>query len=142
MDFRTNHKSTQTLAPAAQTATANGATVDTQDEKRVAHEVCVGAYTDGTHTITFEESANGSAWTAVPAARLKMPSDAPTGVVVGASLVIDDAAEDSQNYTVEVNTFERYHRAVKTVAGATTGAVYGANVISGDPRYAGAGQFA
>lgn len=140
-DFRTNWIPRQTFAPAAQTADADGATVDTQHEKRSAFEVNVGLFTDGVHTITFEDSPDGSTWTAIAAANLKMPSDAPTGVVVGASLVIDDVAEDNQVYTVEYNGIERYLRAVKAITGETTGAVYGVNVVSGDRRYAGAGQF-
>lgn len=141
-DFRTNWIPRITLAVAAITATANGATVDTVLESRAAFEVVAGAYTDGTHTIKFQDSPDGSTWTDVAAANLKMPDDAPAGVVVGATLVIDGAGDGGQIYVVEYLGIQRYLRAVTTVAGTTTGALYGVNVVGGDRRYTGTSQFA
>lgn len=141
-DFKSNWRLVQTMPPAAHTATANGATVDTQNDKRAAFDVNVGLFTDGTHTIKFQDSDDGSTWADIAAADLAMPDDAPAGVVVGATLVIDDAAEDNQHYVVQYLGIKRYLRAVRTLAGTTTGAVFGISVVAGESRYLGVSQLA
>ena len=141
-DYVSNHKARQTLPPIIRTATATGATIDRKDEKRAAFELVVGLWVDGVHTVTFEESADGSAWSTIAAAKTRMPDDAPAGVVVGATIVIDAAAEDNVNYLVGYTGQLRYLRAKITSSGTTTGALIGINVVSSDLRYSGVSEFA
>ncbi|MFB7421588.1 hypothetical protein ACFC1L_44385, partial [Streptomyces sp. NPDC056210] len=126
-----NHvRAKATLAIAARTATANGTTVDralsgasgTNEWFSTAMLVVhTGAITDGTHAITVEVSDNGTDWAAAPAAHIQgsLPS-------VGSS-------NDDALYEVGYIGPSRYLRAVTTVAGATTGGVYGATILLGFP---------
>lgn len=114
------------LAPAAVTASANGATADRQaggdNFQSALVEVSVGTWTDGTHTISLEDSDDGSSWAAVAASDLS-----------GTLPVISDATtDDSVIAAVDYVGVKQYVRVVTTVAAATTGAVYGANVVLGD----------
>ena len=134
----------QTLAPAARTATANGSSVRSGREgyPRAAH-FHLGLYTDGTHTFTFEDSPDGSSWTALTASQLAFPSGLATGVEVGASIVIDNVAEDNTSFKVGLLSEEDYTRVVHTVAGGpSTGLVSGVDIETGPPLRAagGAGQ--
>ncbi len=114
------------LAPAAVTASANGAGVDRQaggdNFQSALVEVSVGAWTDGSHTISLEESDDDSVYTAVAA-----------GDLSGTLPVISDAStDDSVIAAVDYIGVKQFVRPVTTVAAATTGAVYGVNVVLGD----------
>jgi hypothetical protein len=68
--------------------------------------------TDGTHTITAEESNNDSDYTAV----------------VGADSLALTSANDNTVHVLNFQRAKQYVRAVKTVAGASTGGIYGVSV--------------
>lgn len=107
------------LRPAARTATASGSTVDLANQLSNMVVFEVGTITDGTHTPTVEESdASGSGFTTVAAADL-----------VGTLAALATNTDQKVGYIGK----KRYVRAVVTVAGATTGGVYGAHVIT-QPR--------
>ena len=101
------------LRPAARTSTGNGSGVDllTGDGGSCAI-IQAGTITDGTHTVTVEESNDNSTYTAVSGADSKAL-----------------AAADSDTVTLlNFTRTKRYVRAVTTVAGATTGGLYGVAV--------------
>lgn len=116
------------LNAAARTATANGLTVDTAGFgggcQAATFYVVTGAYTDGTHTLKAQESTDDSVW-----------ADVAAGDLDGTFAVIA-ASGDANKVLSEVNYRggKRYVRAVTTVTGATTGAVYGAYVLLGSAR--------
>lgn len=107
----------QTISPAARTATVNGAGVDLQGFNSAAIVITPGTITDGTHTPKVEESDDNAAWNDVPAAAL-----------VGTLAAIASNTVQKVGY----KGGKRYLRVTSTVAGATTGGVYGAQVIRGD----------
>ncbi|MBT9154963.1 MAG: hypothetical protein DDT39_01653 [Firmicutes bacterium] len=111
----------QTLTPAARTATAIGTTVDLATFRAATIYIVAGVRTDGTHTPAIQESTDGTTWTAVPAARL-----------IGAPIDIVTNAVQEIGYIGAL----RFVRVTVTVAGATTGAVYGAIVVRGRPQSA------
>lgn len=116
--------SARSLSPAARTASANGAGVDLQGFDSATLVVCTGTITDGTHTITVEESDDNSVFTAVAAADL---------IGAGPAVV---AANDDVQFEFGYKGTKRYVRAVATVAGATTGGIYAVCVVRGHPRKA------
>ena len=73
--------------------------------------VSVGVCTDGSHTVTIEESADDSTYAAV----------------TGAAFSAFTASTDLQSYwgTIDLKKRKKYIRAVTTVAGATTGTLVG-----------------
>ena len=104
------------LAPAARTASANGAGVDVANVGEVTVHWVVGAITDGTHTPKIQESDDNSTYTDVDAAHL-----------VG-SLA---ALAASTNQKIGYIGARRYVRAVTTIAGSpSTGGVYAAVVVA------------
>ncbi|ASQ10647.1 hypothetical protein [Sinorhizobium meliloti] len=107
-----------TLEPAARTASANGAGVDLRGYNSALVQVVAGVWTDGTHTPKLQESDDDSTYTDVAAADL-----------LGSFTVIDGADDDAQTFKVGYKGNKRYIRGATTVAGATTGAVYGMIVI-------------
>lgn len=109
----------QTLTPAARTATATGTTVDLAGFNVAAFVVAAGTVTDGTHTPDPEESDDGSAWSNIAAQHL---SGTPAAIVTGAVQEIGYLGS------------KRYVRMNVTVAGATTGGVYGCHVIRSGAR--------
>ncbi|PWV66006.1 hypothetical protein [Plasticicumulans acidivorans] len=106
------------LVPAARTATANGTGIDLQGFRAATVIVSAGTITDGTHTPKVQESDDNSAWTDVDAADL-------TGLLVA---IISASVQE-----VGYRGLKRYLRVVSTVSGATTGGVYSASVIRGQP---------
>ncbi len=115
-----NHLSVATtLAPAARTAAATGATVDLAGYEGALIQAVVGTVTDGTHTLTVEESADGTTWAAVAASNLQ-GSFANLG--------------SNTNQKVGYLGTKRYIRVNASVTGATTGGVYGVVVVRGNPR--------
>lgn len=111
------------LVPAARTATANGTGVDTAGYESAMVVVSTGTITDGTHTIEVQESADNATFTAVADADLQGTEPAIV------------AADDNKIFRIGYKGSKRYLRAVVTVSGATTGGVYGANVVRGDNRH-------
>lgn len=106
------------LTPAARTATANGTGVDLSTYRAAAVVFVVGTITDGTHTPKLQESDDNSTFTDVAAAN-------QSGTLA--------ALATGVNQEVSYLGTKRYIRAVSTVAGATTGGVYGAVVARGVP---------
>jgi hypothetical protein len=121
-DLYNNLHVVESLPAAARTATANGAAVDRANFGSVMVAVHAGDVTDGTHTIKLQTSANGSSgWTDVPAEELQGSFSALTSSV------------DSRVVEVGYLGSGRFLRVVSTVASATSGGVFGATVLLGDP---------
>lgn len=122
----TNVTARQTLPPAARTATANGTGVDrnvgANMHRTAMVVVSAGAITDGTHTIEVQDSDDNSTFAAVADAFLQ---GAEPAVV---------AADDNKLFFIGYIGSRRYLRVVTTVAGATTGGIYGADILLGEPR--------
>ncbi len=127
-DLYSEHTTVQTLVPAARTANGNGTTVDRgqngDDFASAMFVVTAGTITDGTHTIVVEHSDNDAAWSAVAAGDLQ---GVPPAIL---------AADDNKRFEVGYQGKKRFLRANVTVAGATTGGVYGVLVLLGRPRVA------
>lgn len=121
-DLYNNIGIAQSLPPAARTANANGTGVDLQGFDGAVVEIATGAITDGTHTFEVKESDDNSTFTAVADADLQ-----GTEPALGA---IDDNVIKKIGYMGS----KRYIRVDVTVAGATSGGVYSANVIRGHAR--------
>lgn len=127
-DIYSNVLTKQTLVPAARTATATGTAVDRNEDGSMFQDalvvVAAGVITDGTHTIEVQDSDDNVTFAAVADEFLQ-----------GAEPAIA-AANDNGTYELGYLGRKRYLRVVSTVAGATTGGVYGAAVILSDPRIA------
>jgi hypothetical protein len=101
------------LAPAARTASANGSAIDLANYLENMVVFAPGTITDGTHTPKLQESADNSSW-----------SDVAAADQVGTLAALASNTIQKVSYIGR----RRYIRAVVTVAGATTGGVYGVNV--------------
>ncbi|MBC7193872.1 hypothetical protein [Marinobacter sp.] len=119
VDLYNNLSVATTLAPAARTANANGSAVDLQGYEGALIQAIVGTITDGTHSLTVEESADGATWTAVAAADLQGSF---------ANLV------SNTNQKVGYLGTKRYIRVNAAVTGATSGGVYAVVVLRGNSR--------
>lgn len=116
----------QCLNPAVRSTTATGGTVDLQGYESAEMIIAAGAWTDGVHTMSAEESDDDSTFTAVVA-----------GDLIGAMPVIDGAADDDQAYRVGYRGEKRYIRPKVTVTGSpATGVLIGVVVVRGHPRHA------
>ena len=105
------------IAPAAITATATGTGVDLLNYNSVVAVITPGTIADGTHTPKLMESDDDSTYT-----------DVDTTDLHGAfSAIASDAVQ-----TVGYIGIKRYVRIVSTVAGATTGGVYGGHILLGN----------
>jgi hypothetical protein len=125
-DLHHDMSGVQSLAPAARTASANGTGVDLRGYEGALVLVDAGAYTDGAHAFTLEESDDDSTYTDVAAAD-----------ILGSEPTIDDAAEDNMVYTFGYRGGKRYVRVVQTVTGSpSTGLIAGAAVLRGRPHHA------
>lgn len=117
------------LKPVARTATANGTAVDRVDGSNASmfQDALVvinsGTVTDGTHTITIEDSDDNSTWATVTSSGYE--GDAPPALT---------SANDEAVYETRYVGGKRYLRVVTTVSGATTGGLYAAEVVLADPR--------
>ncbi|MER9170919.1 hypothetical protein NKI12_26910 [Mesorhizobium australicum] len=111
---------TQSLAPAARNTSANGTGVDVNGYSGAVFVIGIGAWTDGTHTFDMQESDDNSTFTSVAAGQLQ-----------GTEPVVSSAPTASKVYKVGYLGTRRYLRVAVTVAGATTGAVYGASIMLG-----------
>lgn len=112
-------KATQSIAPAAHIATATGTSVDLGEARTAEIIVNCGTVTDGTHTLSVQESDDNTTFTAVAAADLL------------GSLPALTTSNGDQVHEVGYIGHKRYLRAVATVSGATTGAVYGVAIQVG-----------
>ncbi|MFE3378347.1 hypothetical protein [Streptomyces anulatus] len=126
-DIYSNVLVKQSLTPAVRTATATGTAVDRNAGGGAMFQnalvvVTTGVITDATHTITVEDSADGTSYATVAAEYLQ--GTAPAIV----------AADDSKTYELGYLGRKRYLRVVSTVAGATTGGAVAALVVLSDPR--------
>lgn len=117
-----------TLTPAARTASANGTTVDRAEDSSMFQDalvvITVGTVTDGTHTFEVQHSDDNSSWAAVADADLQGAEPAVT------------SSTDETVYEIGYKGVKRYLRAATTVASATTGGLYGAQVVLSNPRVA------
>lgn len=120
-DLKSNIDVVQSLVPAARTASANGTGVDLKGYMGAVVVFAPGAITDGTHTPKLQESDDNATFSDVAA-------DDQLGTLAAL------AANTVQR--VGYRGAKRYVRAVVTVAGATTGGVYGAAVVRGYPHEA------
>ena len=96
--------------------TVNGVAVDMKGYHSLMFFVDSDAWTDGTHTLTLEDSPDNSTWTAVSG---------------GPSIVIDGAADDDQAYKAEYQGNKRYVRPVLVTASSTIGAIIGSLGVRG-----------
>ncbi|MFK5949266.1 MAG: hypothetical protein QM500_10920 [Methylococcales bacterium] len=105
------------LAIAVRTASANGSGIDLQGFNSAVVVLTPGTITDGTHTPKVQESDDDSTYTDVAATDL-----------VGT--LADLTSDTVQKVGYKGN--KRYIRVVLTVAGTTTGGIYGALAVRGD----------
>lgn len=122
-DIKTSLDVIQSLTPAARTATATGTAADLQGYDSAMVLVSVGTCTDGTHTPSLEHSVDGVSYAAVTA-----------GDLLGSFTAITSGAGAASVQRVGYVGERRYLRVVMTVTGATTGAVYGADILRGSPH--------
>lgn len=120
--------------PVARTATANGTAVDRVDGANASMYqdalvvLNVGTVTDGTHTITIEDSDDNSSFATVAAAYLE--GDTPPALIT---------SNDETVYETRYTGGKRYIRVVTTVTGSpSTGGLYTAEVVLSNPRRAAA----
>lgn len=116
--------------PALRAATANGTAVDRVDGSNASmyQDALVvinsGVVTDGTHTITIEDSDDNSAWATVAAGFLE--GDTPPALIT---------TNDDTVYETRYIGGKRYLRVVTTVTGSpSTGGLYAAEVVLSNPR--------
>lgn len=111
------------LAPAAHTASANGTAIDmtTYNANGLTFLVQAGVITDGTHTFKLQDSPDNSAWTDVAAPFIQQ----------GSTVAFTNATTSGTVLKFGYLGLTRYVRLVSTVAGATTGGIYGAVAVEG-----------
>ena len=118
-DIRNNVDELHSLEPAVRpTGTYNGAGVDLQNFHSAMMVVYFGAYTNGTHTPSFEHSDDNSSFAAIPAAELD-----------GSFTAVASAAGANTVQRVGYRGSKRYVRAVMTVASGAAGAASCAMVL-------------
>lgn len=119
-DLTSNLDGEHSLAPAVYTATTNGAGVDLRGSDSAMIAVHSGAYTDGSHVVTLQESDDDSTYTDVADADIQ-----------GAEPTIDAAGDANSVFQFGYIGTSRYVRVITTVTGATSGAAYAACVVRG-----------
>jgi len=120
-DLKSNVDVAQSLPAKATTSTTSGTGVDLQGYNSAMVLIDPGTITDGTHTPKLQESADNSTFT-----------DVAAGDLQGSFVAITSNTVQRVGYV----GVERYVRVVTTVSGATTGGVYGASIVRGDPANA------
>lgn len=106
------------------TGTVNGTAIDLANRDAAVVVVHVGVWTDGTHTPSMEESdASGSGFAAVAAAD-----------TIGSFAAITSNGSPATKQEVGYTGKKRYIRPVIVSSGTTTGALLGADVITGYSR--------
>lgn len=125
-DMYNNVKATQSLAPAARvTGVFNGTAADLRGYEAAVVMISFGAYTDGTHTPSLQESSDGSTYTPVASTSMQ-----------GSLSAVNSAGGANTIQTVGYIGACRYIRVVMTVTGATTGALTSASIVGGRPQSA------
>lgn len=115
-----NTSAVQLLAPAARTADANSASMDTRDHETAALLFNVGANADtlsGSVYIELEvqESDDNSSWSAVANADLNNYVTGSTNAGTGKKIAAN--ADANQSYLVGYKGYKRYIRGVVNVTG-------------------------
>lgn len=111
----------QSIKPIIPTTTQTGAAADLSGVDTATVEFNFGAYTDGTHTFTLEESSDNSTFTTVAA-----------GDMLGTPPTVSDNTQQNSIKTVGYIGTKRYLRVKNTVTGSpATGAAQAATVICG-----------
>lgn len=105
-----------TLAPAVRTAAATGVAVDLAGYHAAAIEALVGTITDGTHTLTVQESDDGTTW-----------ADVATADLQGSFTALASGTVQEVGYIGG----KRYIRVNAAVTGATSGGAYAVAVVRG-----------
>ena len=111
-DLRNNIDAVISLSPAARNTTANGTGVDLQGYEGAVALAQFGAWTDGAHTPSLQESDDNSTFTNVAAADM-----------LGSFTAVSSGAGANTVQRVGYIGAKRYVRGVMTVSGATTGAL-------------------
>jgi len=105
--------------------TVNGATVDRTPSgnpyEQVTFIVVTATVTDGTHTFSFEDSNDGTTWTAIPAAQRR------------GAIPVPGAGNNNLVYEVGLDSAKRYVRCNVVSAGTTTGGNFLAVAVLADP---------
>lgn len=123
-EFVSRISAVQSVAPGAKTsATVTGTAVDLRGYGSATVLVTAGAHTDGTHSITIQDSTASNAGFSTVAA----------DKILGSTVTIDDATSASRAYAFGYLGEKRFLRVYGTIANATTGAVWGATILRGDP---------
>lgn len=126
MDLASSISAAITLAPAARTSAANGATVDLAGYSGATAVVASGTITDGTlYTFELQESDNGSDWTAVADSDL-----------IGTEPAFGSTADDNVVKKVGYKGNKRYLRlSLASVTGSpSTGGVFAAVILRSGAR--------
>jgi len=108
-----------TIDPQTVTADVTGNQVDVTGFRSIAIVAVVGSVTDGTHTLTVQESDDGSNWSDIPADELDGSFD-------------DITSSNTGNQKVNLKTSKKYIRINVTASGTTSGGDYGVVVVKGN----------
>jgi hypothetical protein len=124
IDLTNNVGPVLSLAPKGRTGSETGSYADLRDFSGATVIVMSGTYSNGTHSISLEESADASTWTAVQS------SD-----IIGTPPTIDGSEDANSVWRFGYNGSKRYIRVKTTVSGATIGAYYAAVIVRNGPKY-------
>jgi hypothetical protein len=117
-----------------------GPTIDLAPYNAATIYILAGTWTDGTHTLTIEESSDGTTFTAVAptdlvAWRAASPTDATPVKVGNAQPLAISSADTAVSQRVGYLGGKRYLRVNCAVTGTpATGAQYDVVIIAGEPR--------
>lgn len=114
-DVNTVSMQTSLRPIALTTATRQGTGIDTSNYTQIKALVSFGAYTNGTHTVTFEKSANNSSWSACSTADF---------ISAATTCVVDGTPDQSKIYEFQLKPVARYVRP-KIVSGSAAAGVPG-----------------
>lgn len=127
-ELKSHLASRQSLSPQLRTATATGSSVDRAGFESVTFNIHFGAWTDGAHAVTLEDSDDDSDFDAVVSDFIV--GDLPTATVDAESP--PGPAIANENVLVGYVGHRRYVRPVVTVSGGPgTGAFIGIDVLLG-----------
>lgn len=134
-----NMRSAVTIPVAAQVEAndGNGTGVDVRDADSVQFLVVIGTWTDGDHSITFEDSEDGTTYAPCEVADLDPLTT--TGVLEsdGLTVLIDDDTRADTVLQIGYVGGKGYVRAVNDAANDTDGAIYGVVVQQANRRFEG-----
>lgn len=118
-----------TLAHVTGGSPYNGSSVDMSGYESVLFLVHTGVITDGTHTLTFEDSADNSAFATVAAADVigSLAGNAADGVLVVTT-------DNNKLFEFGYRGKQRYVRVKAVVSGTTTGGIYGITAVRSHAR--------